>query len=122
MVGAFAPAVQPRCSRPGAAVGDAFAERVPVEGGLELGAVVGADRDLAVRPFSQGSAVLRSHPAGGRPFLGTGRSSITHTAGPISGSIRSQIRRRTGIGSHVDRFTNCRGFCSLPSGNREAIA
>lgn len=36
----------------------------------------------------------------------------------MSGGIRSQIRRRTGTGSHVDWFTNCCTFRSLPSGNR----
>ncbi len=56
------------------------------------------------------------------PSLGTDTSSITQAVGVMSGSIRSQIRRCTGTGSHVDWFTNCCRFCSLPSGSREAIA
>lgn len=56
-----------------------------------------------------------------RPSLGNDTSSTAQASGPINGTIRSAIRRRTGTGSQVDWFTNCCRFCSLPSGSRSAI-
>ncbi len=55
------------------------------------------------------------------PSLGKDTSSTAQAAGPISGSIRSAIRRRTGSGSQADWFTNYCRFCSLPSSSRSAI-
>jgi hypothetical protein len=56
-----------------------------------------------------------------RPSFGNDTSSITNASGPIRGTSRWAIRRRTGTGSQVDWFTNCCRFCSLPSGSRAAI-
>jgi hypothetical protein len=56
------------------------------------------------------------------PSLGNDTSSTAQASGPACGTIRSAIRRRTGTGSHVDWFTNCCRFCSLPSGSRETMA
>ena len=44
------------------------------------------------------------------PSLGNDTSSTAHASGPILGTIRCAIRRRTGTGSQVDWFTNCCRF------------
>ncbi len=98
-------------------------EQAPLQrAGGRVARGVDADRDLAVGPFAQGPAVLRATATDILPSLGTDTSSITQAVGRMSGSIRSAIRRCTGTGSHVDWFTNCCRFCSLPSGSRDAIA
>ncbi|EMF56991.1 hypothetical protein SBD_1528 [Streptomyces bottropensis ATCC 25435] len=56
------------------------------------------------------------------PSLGNDTSSTAQASRPITGTIRSAIRRRTGTGPHVDWFTNCCRFCSFPSGSRAAMA
>ena len=79
------------------------------------------DRDLAVRPFPDRSAVLVGHPDRRLAALGNDTSSITHTSGLTTAVSRSAIRCPTGSGSHGDWFTNCCGARMFPSGRRPAI-
>ncbi|GHE72481.1 hypothetical protein GCM10017771_96330 [Streptomyces capitiformicae] len=79
---------------------------------------VHSDRDPAVGLLAQRTAA----PAGDadrHPVVpGNDVSSTAQASGPSRGTDRSATCRRTGIGSQMDRFTNCCRFCSLPSGSR----
>ena len=80
-----------------------------------------AHRDLAVGPLAQSAAVLARDRHRHLPVLGDDTSSTAQASAATWGTIRCEIRRRTGTGSHVDWSTNCCRFCSLPSGSRYAI-
>jgi hypothetical protein len=73
---------------------------------------VHAHRDLAVGLFAQRSAVLVGDGDRDPASLGNDTSSTAQASGPINGTIRWAIRRRTSTGSHGDWFTNCCRFCS----------
>jgi hypothetical protein len=63
----------------------------------------------------------RATPAEAVPHLGKDTSSTTHTSGRTASHSLWAIRRRTGVHSHGDWFTNCCRACMFPSGSRSAI-
>lgn len=79
------------------------------------------DRDLAVRPFADGSTVLAGHPDRRLTALGNDTSSITHTSGVTTPDSRWAPHCLTHRGSHSDWFTNCCRACIFPSGRPSAI-